>query len=192
MGLRGKGEVTFWLVFTLDLLQGTLLAFSSSNFPLFSPPPTPPPGGRLRRTRKKSRASFYTSFGNYISPGLPTCPVSIAITQSTQWHQLAWHQLFERKQYKKNHFVSGLWYDGVLGSQWCNVNRWLASAPGKTGAGGEGKPYHPAAHRHVGFCWSRVRGATCCAKTSQVLGLNCILLNESQKIPGRGKLHVNY
>lgn len=42
MGLRGKGEVTFWLVFTLDLLQGTLLAFSSSDFPLFSSPPTPP------------------------------------------------------------------------------------------------------------------------------------------------------
>lgn len=33
---------------------------------------------------KKSRPSFYTSFGNYISPRLPTCPVSIAITQSTQ------------------------------------------------------------------------------------------------------------
>lgn len=84
MGLRGKGEVTFLAHVPLALLQVTLLAFSSSNFPLFSSPSAPPPGGQLCRTRKKSRASFYTSFGNYISLGLPTCPVSIAITQSTQ------------------------------------------------------------------------------------------------------------
>lgn len=41
MGLRGKGEVTFLAHVPLALLQVTLLAFSSSNFPLFSSPSAP-------------------------------------------------------------------------------------------------------------------------------------------------------
>lgn len=80
---RGEGEVTF-LARASPGSTARLAGVFKQHFSLFfiffffSRRAAP------QNWSKKSRPSFYTSFGNYISPRLPTCPVSIAITQSTQ------------------------------------------------------------------------------------------------------------
>lgn len=78
MDLRGKGEVTF----SARAFPALLPAFSSTiSLPLHF--------FFLRRAAsqswsKQSGPSFCTSFCTDISGKLPTCPVSMAITQSTQ------------------------------------------------------------------------------------------------------------
>lgn len=78
MDLRGEGKVTF----SARAFPALLPAFSSTIS-------LPPQFFFLRRVASQSRSkqsgpSFYTSFCTDISGRLPTCPVSMAITQSTQ------------------------------------------------------------------------------------------------------------
>lgn len=81
MDLRGEGEVTF-SVKEAHAFADLLLAFSITiSLPLlciFSR------RAASQSWSKQSSPSFYTSFCADISGRLPTCPVSMAIPQSTQ------------------------------------------------------------------------------------------------------------